>query len=481
MKQSFVALCIVLSLSGCRTTFRDSTEAPVPVPAQWDEVERARAVEGELPRWGELFDDRRLDSLIAEALEANPNLEIAAARLDRAVAQARIAGAELSPQLNAYFDAARRRQNFIGLPIPGAEDRVLSTTTTTFGTGLNVSWEADLWGRLRAGRAAARWDADAAREDFEGAALSLSGQVAKLWFSVIEAQQQLDLARATEANRVENAARIRRRYEAGIAPAVDVRLAESNAAAASARAEARRRVLDSATRQLETLLGRYPSADLGGSQLPSLGQPIPVGVPAQLLARRPDLRAAERRAVAANARVAQARAALYPSIRLTGSAGTSSSELGDLLDGDFAVWNIVGNIVQPLFDGGRLRAGVDLARAGERESVAAFAVTALDAFAEVESSLFVQDVLARQERALAGAVEHAREAQRSSEERYGAGLADYLLVLESQRQALEVESQLIDVRRQRLASRVDLYLALGGNVPISSEAAAGDVSLKEVQ
>ncbi|HEX7705488.1 MAG TPA: efflux transporter outer membrane subunit [Thermoanaerobaculia bacterium] len=459
--RAVIVLSATLIAGACRPVIRQNAAVPVPVPEQW--ATATTEPSAEFPDWRELFGDPQLASLIDEALEANPDIDAAAARLDRSLAQARIAGADLYPQVNANFDAARRKQNFIGLPIPGAEDRVLSNTSTTFATGLNVSWEADLWGRIRSGQTAARADAAAVSEDLDAARLSLSGQVARLWFSVLESQQQMQLASETRTNRRETADLVRRRYEAGLTSAVEVRLAESNTSAAEARLELRRRQLDSARRQLEILLGRYPTAAIEGGSLPTPGRVIPAGVPATVLARRPDLRAAERRALAASARVAQARASLYPQLRLTASGGTSTNELRNLLDGDFSVWSIMSNLVQPIFQGGRLRAGIDAASAGEREVLAVFASTALQAFAEVESALFADDALARQERALAAAADHAREAQRSAEQRYTAGLAEYLSVLESQRQAFEIESQLLDARRQRLIARVDLYLALGGD------------------
>jgi outer membrane protein, multidrug efflux system len=466
---------VLLVLAGCGRSARfDREAAAVPVPPAWDAADEAM-VPLNVPPLAALFDDPSLALLIAEGLEANRNLEAAAARVERAAAQARIAGADLYPQVGANFDAARRRQNFIGLPIPGAEGQVLSNTSTTFGTSLNVSWELDVWGRLRNARDAARADAAAVADDFDFARLSLAGQIAKSWFGVAEARQQLELAQRTVANRREYADRIRRRYEAGIATAVELRLAESNAALTASRVELRRRQVETLTRQLEVILGRYPSFDLAPASLPAFTATIPAGVPAAVLARRPDLRAAENRAVAASSRVAQARASLYPQFRLTGSAGTSTDELRHLVDGDYTVWGFLFNIAQPIFQGGRLRAGVDAASAGEREAIAIFAQTALNAFAEVESSLSAQDLLARQESALAAATDHAREAQRASEQRYEAGLTDYLLVLESQRQAFEAESQLLDARRQRLATRVDLYLALGG------ESAEDEIAAEEIR
>jgi NodT family efflux transporter outer membrane factor (OMF) lipoprotein len=189
---------------------------------------------------------------------------------------------------------------------------------------------------------------------------------------------------------------------------------------------------------------------------------VPAGVPSELVARRPDLAAAEARLAAAGFEVAAARAALYPQVRLTGSAGRSSEELEDLLDNDFTVWSIAGNLLQPIFQGGRLRAGVDLARATFEEATALYAGQVLRAFREVETSLGADAFLAGQVAALEEAAGEAREAQELAEERYRSGLQDFLSVLEAQRRLYDAESRLLEVRRARIDARIDLILALGG-------------------
>ena len=237
---------------------------------------------------------------------------------------------------------------------------------------------------------------------------------------------------------------------------------------------ARRLDLDTALRQLEILLGRYPAAQLVlPAGLPELDGPVAAGLPSEVLTRRPDLAAAERRVAAAGARVAEARAALYPQLRLTGSAGTSSDQVADLLDGDFSVWSFAGSLLQPLFQGGRLRAGVDLAAAGADEALAAYASAVLRALGEVETALAAEKGLAEQETALAAAALQAEAARRLAEERYETGLGEYLVVLESQRGALDTASRRLEVQRRRLVARVDLYLALGGDLP-PAESGSGD-------
>lgn len=463
-----------LALVGSACAHRDgppSVRIDVPeLPSSWTADGWSETIEsGGTVSWGEILAAPELDELVVEALHNSPSIEVVAARLEQAIARSVIAGAERYPQIGASLDGGRRKQNFIGLPFPREDGQVVSVTTTTWGVALNVSWEADLWGRIRAGHRAARADAAAVALDLEAARLSLAAQTAKAWAAVIEASQQVALASETHQNRLATVERIDRRYRSGLAPSVDLRLARTNAAIAEASLAGRRRQLDAAKRQLEILLGRYPAAAIESrDSLPTLPEQIRAGLPADLIARRPDLRATERRMVASRSRVEQAEAALYPQIRLTGSTGSSSDELENLLDGDFSVWSFALGILQPIFQGGRLRANVALHEAIEDEVAATFIEQALRAFAEVELAIVTEGSLADQEDALARAAASASAAQQTVEERYGAGLTDYLLVLESQRQALDAQSRLLEVRRSRFGALIDLCLALGGELPVHS-------------
>jgi outer membrane protein, multidrug efflux system len=407
-----------------------------------------------------------LDELVAEALENNYDLQAAATRLQLAQAQARIAGAPLQPQVTASANSSRRKQNFIGLPIPGGG--VASSTSDNFGVNLNLSWELDLWGRLRAGQAAALADLQAAEADLAGARLSLAAQTARAFFAAVEAGRQVQLARATVDNYHISTEQIHSRYRRGLRSSLDLRLGRANLASAEGLLQQRQQQLDRTLRQLELLLGRYPSAGLElPDEFPSLLEEIPTGLPAQLVSRRPDLAAAERRLAAADKRLAEARSALYPRIGLTASGGRSSEELGDLLDGDFGIWNLLANITQPLLQGGRLRAGVDMARAGEEQALAIYAGSVLRAYAEVESALAGERFLAAQETALQTATREALAARQLAEERYAKGLSDLITMLEAQRRAFDAESRLLAVRRQRIDARIDLHLALGGGFSAS--------------
>ena len=422
-----------------------ATRAPEPGVAWWDD-----------------FADPLLSRVVEQAQQHNHDLLAAAARVEQAVAQAKIAGAERKPEVGAGAEAGRQQQVFVGLPI-GGSDEPLRTEFSSYGVSLNISWEVDLWGRLRAGARAAVADLQAAQADYEAARLSLAGQTVKAWLSAAAAAQNVDLARRTVLSWRGSYRQLRDRYEQGLRSPLDVRLARSTLADAEALLELRLRQQDAAVRQLEILMGRYPGRDLEEPQvLPDLPGEIPGGLPAELVARRPDLAAAERRLAASDQRYEAARRSLYPRLTLTASAGTASNELADLVDGNFSVWSLVGGLVQPLFQGGRLRANVNRTSAAGDEALESYIAAALRAYREVETALAAEGYLRRRDELLAESAFQAAAARRLAEGRYRSGLEDYVTVLESQRRELTTESQLLEVRQARLENRVDLYLALGG-------------------
>lgn len=404
------------------------------------------------------FGDAQLDALVAEGLASHPSLARAASRVAQAEALARIAGADRLPSVAAGADAGSARQ------FTGTNDFLPSTTKSdAFGASLDVSWEADLWGRINAGEVAALEDVEVRRASLEGARLSLASRIAKAWFAVVEADGQLAVARENLKTAEEIEARIGERFDEGLRPALDARLARSETAAARAGVEAGLRARDAAARQLEVLVGRYPGGSVAtASALPDLPGPVPAGIPAELVSRRPDLVGAEHAYRAAAARVAAAKAELYPRLDLTGSAGLRSDALGDLLSGDFSVWSFAGRLAAPLFTGGRLRANVDLAAARQDEAAAAFADSVLVALGEVETALAAEERLAAREAAVREQAAAAKESLDLSRERYLAGLTDVTTVLEARRRAFGAESEAIAVRRARLANRLDLVTALGG-------------------
>ena len=413
--------------------------------------------------WWTDFGDTGLSAAVDTALAQNFDLHAAAARLEQAAADARAAEGDLQPTVQGAFNSSRRKQNFVGFPIPGAEGQVLSTVSTNYGVSLDVSWEIDLWGRLRGSARAALADLQASAADLRGAQLSIAGQTTKSWLAIAEAQQQVDLAQQTVESFRVSARQVRQRFEVGIRPALDLRLALLNVSNAEALLQQSLQQFDAASRQLEVLVGEYADGEIETpSALPGITPSVPVGLPSELVARRPDLVAAERELSAALARADVSRTELLPRISLTGSTGTATDGLRALIDGNFGVWSLVGNIVAPLWQGGRLRAQVSRADARGAEALANYATAALSAYAEVETALAAEEFLAERERHLNESVEQARAAERLAQERYRSGLETYITVLDSQRSAVNAEAELIVARRIRLENRVDLYLALGG-------------------
>ncbi len=419
-----------------------------------------RAVDG---AWWASFDDPQLTTLVGLALEGNQELRVAVARLDRARAEARIAGADLKPEIGVGLSAARRKQSFTGSALGNA---VPPTTGTRLDLAVDVSWEADLWGRIRAGTRATMADYRASEADLRGARLSTAARTAKHWFAIAEARQQMELASNSAESFARLADQIRERYEIGVRTALDLRLALSNASAARAEYERRRIELEGLVRRLEVLLGRYPDGTLLDefpvNALSSTPAPVPAGLPSELLARRPDLVAAQERLIASDQRWAAARRSLYPRLTLSASGGTASDRLEDLLDGNFSIWSLLGGLTQPILQGGRLRAGVERADAVADEALARYTGSVLRAFSEVEFALAGESILEKRGRHLSDTATQLTAAESLAEDRYRNGLGSYLAVLESQTRAFNARSQLLTLQRQRLDNRVDLHLALGG-------------------
>ncbi len=302
-----IGLGSVALWSGCATPPKRFTQAPVNIPEVW----AADATPDDVARdWWKDFGGESVVRLVEETLRENHDLKATAARLDAAIALARVAGADALPHLDARFDSQRRQQVFVGLPIPGMAGQPLKSLSTSHGLSLNLSWELDVWGRIRAGRSAAMAEVESAESDLSAARLSLVGQTVKTWIALGETARQRDLARRTATNYAATVEQARARYERGIRSPLDLRLALSSESGARALVAQREREFDAVMRQLELLLGRYPAAALSAApDLPAVPAGIPAGLPSALLERRADVRAGERRLAATLQRTHEARAA----------------------------------------------------------------------------------------------------------------------------------------------------------------------------
>ena len=458
-----VALEVLATGCSLRPPLKHTPDFGFKAPQSW--TARQGAAMEIADRWWTRFDNEDLNRTVQIALEQNFSIASAASRLEAAVAEARIAGADLYPKMSGAFNAARQRTNLAGPGVPGITggEEIISSTANNFGVSLDVSWEIDVWGRVRAATRAAVADVQATQADYAGARLSIAAQTTKAWLAVTEAKQQVELAQATVESYRKTAMQVTNRVKVGVQSPSDMHLALTNLASAEALLQQRHQTLDATKRQLEVLLGHYPAGRADAAiELPSVPPPPPTGLPAELVRRRPDLVAAERQLAAASERIAASKAALYPRFALTASGGTAADEFKNLLSGDYFIWMIASNLVQPLFEGGRLRAHVAAATGRTDEAVAIFAQQVLDAYGEVETALHAEGLLSERERLLRIATEQARKAVEVSQNRYGQGVEAFILVLESQRRALDAESAVLSVRRLRLENRVNLHLALGG-------------------
>jgi NodT family efflux transporter outer membrane factor (OMF) lipoprotein len=446
-----VVLSFFLAISAaCRSAAvapATKDRASTPVAEQFARASDMGAVHD---NWVTSFDDPRLDALVAEAQRNNPDLAIAAARRDRAAADAGKADAALQPKLDAVGGAQRVENNV--------------ATRDQFNLGLAVSWEVDVWGRLSNAAQAAALDALAAQADYEFARQSLAARTAQAWFLALAAREQVALDRALLDQRERVARVVKARYDVGEGQRIDYESALGLAATARQTLAASEEAGRAALRSLEALLGRYPSSEVEvAASLPSLPSAPPVGLPSELLERRPDVVAADRRVAAAFGRVGAARAAKLPRISLTGQLGQGSQELSNLFDPTNLAWNLGANLLGPLFDGGEREAALQSAKASEREALAAWVKTAQKSFLEVETALANEQVLRQRQIELAEAESRLLRARDAGEERYRNGEATILDVDQLHNNHANAARALLQVRSELFQQRINLHLALGGS------------------
>ncbi|MFM1560830.1 MAG: efflux transporter outer membrane subunit [Roseibacillus sp.] len=457
---------LVALMSGCGVTPPQNRVAAVAsmAPGSWNDSRPARA--GIDLAWIRRFGDSQLSALVNESMSRNLDLRVAAEQVRRAEAVARLAGAARKPQLQGQITGSRTKQRFTGFPIP-----IGSTTSETYGASLDIGWELDLWGRLRASQSAAVGDLQAQGFEFQAARTSLAAQIAKAWFALGEANDQIRLAQVAIVVREKTAQSVRERFaealveEGGLAS--QLRLAESDLAtsrASLARWQAER---ERALRQIELLVGRYPSGrSLSMRGLPPAPPRPPAGLPSELLLRRPDILAAERRYAAAGKRREAARLAKYPSFSLTGAMGTSTDSLHEVLSSNFGVWSLAGGVVQPILAGGRLREEERIARHDEQIALGQLQRTVLQGLGEVEQALIAEDYFAKREAAVAESAVLAGEAAEAAIQDFADGAVDALMLLSAQDRKVQTAFQLAELRRLRLDNRVNLHLALGGDFKV---------------
>lgn len=399
--------------------------------------------------WLVTFRDDQLNAAIAEAIAHNADLRIGAARVEQALLYAKLAGAKLYPSV----DLLARGGGKMSGDNSGLQGAVLSAT-----------WELDLWGRVRYGRAAASADAASAQADFQYARQSIAALVARSWFLATEAGLQAELARQTVARGEDLVQLADTRSRVGVGNDQDTEIARANV---GLNRDALRQVelaREQALRALEILIGRYPAAAVSVSpRLPAQPDPVPAGLPSELLERRPDVVAAERRVAAAFNRIGEAKAARLPAIALTTGASAISSELFVLKDRDNPIWNLGANLLAPIYRGGALKTQVEIRTAEQKEAIAAYASVGLRAFGEVENALAAEVAARDREAILAETQSHNERALELVQTQFKVGSTDLRFVNERQLALNATSTALIRVQTEQRVQRVNLHLALGGS------------------
>jgi multidrug efflux system outer membrane protein len=438
-------------LAGCAAPpEREAVRTAGTVPPHWS---APAAAEGAVTPWLRSFGDPGLSGLVHAALSGNFNLKAVAARIDQARALARIEGAARQPQVELAPGYQHMGLAEASVPVYG----------DYWELPVNLSWELDLWGRIRSAQQAVEAEVEAARSDLDGAVLSLAARTVQTCFELAEARQQVQVVEQSIAERRTLVDLVKSRFTLGLTGGLDLSLAATDLSDAEAQlAEARDRAQRTA-RQLDALLGRYPAgATPRCAGLPEPPPPLPAGLPSDLLARRPDIVAGFARLRALDLRLSSAEKALLPRVTLNAAVGMSGAAAADLVDPRSAAWNLALGLIQPLFTGGRLSAEIDLAAARVEEETQRYRDTVLNAFRQVEETLAAERWLLDRERALAETLRRTETSRKLAIHAYRNGTVEILTLLDSYRSTLNARSASLAARRQVLQNRVGLYLALGG-------------------
>jgi outer membrane protein, multidrug efflux system len=411
--------------------------------------------------WWEAFGDPALKALIQEALTGNYNVRIAAARVQQARAQAAGAKSPFYPQLGYQATAVQSKglANILGLSSTDS-----SAESTLYLGGISMSWEIDLWGKIRRSSEAANAQLLASEEGRRAVLLSLVSDVAQAYFELLELDARLAIANSSTDAYQGTFKLFQDRLEFGVASQLQTARAEGNLAQASATVPEIQSQIAAKENQISTLLGRNPGPIPRGRPLfdQEVTPSVPAGLPSALLERRPDLRRVEQELVAANAQIGAAKALFFPQLSLTGLLGKASPELSALTAGTSTIWQAGGMLMGPIFQGGKIYQNYKATEAAAEEAKWRYEQAVIQAFQEVSTSLAALEKLAGAETDQARSVRALEKSVQISNDRYLYGLSSYFEILEAQQRLYPAQYTQAQIRLNRLLAYVQLYKALGG-------------------
>ncbi len=459
-RQGVIVVVLIWLIAGC-TVGPDYKRPDTVVPSAWRTADETSSSLADLG-WWQLFKDRTLQNLIRTALSNNNDLQLAVARVSEARALLGTTRSAQFPQLDA--GARYRNHRLSETSFPPVDKLHVNPDMDIYRANLDLSFELDLWGKLRRATEAARAELLSSEETQRTVTMALVSDVAQAYFDLLELDQEAAIDRHTLESRRDSLNLVNRRYNDGLASDLDVKRAEEELAFAAATVPDVERQIMQTENRLSIMLGQNPRAIPRGESLDSQNLPpeVPAGLPSALLERRPDILTAEQHLVAANARIGEAKAEFFPQISLTGAFGTESLSLSDFFSGPSRAWQVGPTVTLPIFHGGRLRANLQASEAREQQALIQYRESILQAFREVDDALVfhgkAREIRLERERRVAA----ARQALTLANLRYANGVSSYLDVLDTQRQLFSAETELAQITRDQLIAVVQVYKALGG-------------------
>ena len=457
------ALVLAVTAAGCAAMGSNYERPKMEPPALYRDVRPAPTPESlaDLP-WWQTFQDPALQALIRDGFASNLDLRIAAARVMESRALAGIAKSYLYPEVGVGFGTKQEQVSRVGDP-KASEATVPDRTYSNWALSGTLSWEIDLFGRIRRGKEAAVAQYLASEEGRKALMVTLVADIASTYFYLRELDLDLEIARRTLKINDDTVVYYARRLAGGVSNRLEVDQAKGNRALTAAAIPALERQIGLAENSLSVLLGRPPSAiPRAGGLGEKIPPTIPTGLPASLLERRPDVVAAEQQLVSANANVGAAKALFYPTITLTGSAGAVSSAMTNFLSPESMIWSLGAGLFQPIFNGGRLKQNYEAQKARFDVAMAEYQKAALNSYREVADALVSIEKFGAQRVEFESGVEALRDAVTLARARYDTGLSSYLEVLIADQQLFQQELQLAQARGEQWRSISLLYRALGG-------------------